>query len=391
MADFLSSPESTTLDDLTRPDSPLELYVQNRVEVHRKVDNYQPENKNDDTAKLLKMCFKYLPEDGRSNLAEDVLLYCKSDEELKQLAESIDTGLLRPMMAKGAQTPAVRPPRFGVEDSIENLLAMGHDPVFRDDQAKLRTDCLRRDGNMCVISKAYNVDAVTKPPGVKTSHLTAAHIVPFSLGTFKDDTEERRITEIWVNIFRYFPSVRSRINFSTEQVNSVKNVMMLANPLHDEFGGFRLAFESTDVPNRYRVETFASFSSLLDVHLPPDRVVTFGIHDGPGPLPSKILLETHCAIARVLNATGRAELVEQIRREWGESGAARLASDGSTNVERLLSISELAIRASPRNAAAQGRHGHARQQSQDDIQKPHLRSAAAQNPPPSSSKENRPL
>lgn len=288
MADFLSSPESTTLDDLTRPDSPLELYVQNRVEVHRKVDNYQPENKNDDTAKLLKMCFKYLPEDGRSNLAEDVLLYCKSDEELKQLAESIDTGLLRPMMAKGAQTPAVRPPRFGVEDSIENLLAMGHDPVFRDDQAKLRTDCLRRDGNMCVISKAYNVDAVTKPPGVKTSHLTAAHIVPFSLGTFKDDTEERRITEIWVNIFRYFPSVRSRINFSTEQVNSVKNVMMLANPLHDEFGGFRLAFESTDVPNRYRVETFASFSSLLDVHLPPDRVVTFGIHDGPGPLPSKI-------------------------------------------------------------------------------------------------------
>lgn len=389
MAHFLSSPQSSTLDDLTRPDSPLELYVQNRAEVHRKVDHYQPENKDDDTANLLKMCFKYLADDGRSNLAEDVL-HCKSDKELQQLAESIDTGLLRPMMAKGAQTPVIPSPRFGVEDSIDNLLAMGHDPVFRNDQAKLRTDCLRRDGNMCVVSKAYNVGAATKPPGVKTSRLTAAHIVPFSLGTFKDDTEERRPTEIWVNIFRYFPSVRSRINFSSEQVNSVKNVMMLANPLHDEFGDFRLAFESTDVPNRYRVETFASFSTGFDYLLPPDRIVTFGIHDGPGPLPSKILLETHCAIARVLNATGRAELVEQIRREWDESGAAGLAPDGSINVERLLSITELSIRASPRNAAAQGRHGHARQQSQDDIQKPHLRSAAAQNPPPSS-KENRAL
>ena len=386
MAHSLSSPESTTLDNLTRPDSPLELYVQNRVKVHGKVDHYQPRNQNDDTANFLKMCFKYLSEDGRSNLAQDVL-DCKSDDELKQLADSIDTGLLRPMIAKGAQTPVVPSPRFGVEDSIESLLAMGHDPVFRNEQTKLRIDCLRRDGNMCVVSKSYNAGAATKPPGAKTLRLTAAHIIPFSLGTFKDDTEERRITEIWVNVFRYFPSVRSRINFSSEQVNSIKNVMMLANPLHDEFGEFRLAFQSTDVPNQYRLETFSSFSSALDFLLPRDRIVTFEVHDGPEPLPAKVLLETHCAIARVLNATGRAKLVEQIKREWGESGAAGLASDGNTNVERLLSISELSIYASPRNAT-QGGHGHARQQSPDDVQKPHLRDATAQNPP---SKENRPL
>ncbi|KAK2770350.1 hypothetical protein FQN53_005574 [Emmonsiellopsis sp. PD_33] len=57
-----------------------------------------------------------------------------------------------------------------------------------------------------------------KPPTLSRSN---------SLGSFPDEEERLRTSTIWTSIYRYFPSSRSRINFTLENVNEVENAMML--------------------------------------------------------------------------------------------------------------------------------------------------------------------
>lgn len=44
--------------------------------------------------------------DGQANLVEDII-GCETDNELKTLADSIDTGLLRPLKATAGKTPVI--------------------------------------------------------------------------------------------------------------------------------------------------------------------------------------------------------------------------------------------------------------------------------------------
>jgi hypothetical protein len=60
-----------------------------------KLDHYRPENQGDMTVKILKAFMEFLPNDGASNLAEDIL-GCDSDEKIKQLADNLHTGVLLP-------------------------------------------------------------------------------------------------------------------------------------------------------------------------------------------------------------------------------------------------------------------------------------------------------
>jgi hypothetical protein len=124
--------------------------------------------------------------------------------------------------------------------------------------------------------------------------------------------------------------------------------MTLMAPLHAEFGEFRLALEATDTLNQYHIKVFRGFSSFYANFLPESRIVTFLQY----PLPSPILLQVHAAIANVLNATGRGELIENFLRKYGDAGAAStrsLAKDGSTDIAQLLSVSPLSVLASRTN------------------------------------------
>lgn len=56
------------------------------------------------SGKFPDICFKYFPLNGQVNLTEDVCGY-RNDNELRQLAASIDTCLLRPLLSKGRKTP----------------------------------------------------------------------------------------------------------------------------------------------------------------------------------------------------------------------------------------------------------------------------------------------
>ena len=308
-----------------------------------RLDAYVPTDPSDDTISFLENTYKYLPQDGQHNLASDIDGCC-SDEELRQLAENIDTALLRPIKALGGKTEPVTPsPQFGGEDSIDNLLGTIDDPIVRE-QKRLWVECLKRDGNSCVLTHIYDENVKPRPSRRILGALEAAHIIPFSLGNCNTEAERQQIGTIWNTMYRYFPSVRSRLSFGYESLNDVSNVMMLLGPLHGYFGAFKLALEPTAVSNQYRIKRFFNLDSSASYpwyyhFLPDDDLVTFTSHDHRYPLPNRILLETHFLIASVLHATGRGELVEEIQRDYGDTGA--LAKDGSTDIASLLSITGL--------------------------------------------------
>jgi hypothetical protein len=81
-------------------------------------------------------------------------------------------------------------------------------------------------------------------------------------------------------------------------------------------------------------------STALDLFLPQpnsngDRIVQFRGHANIK-LPSRTILQTHASLAKILHASGMAETIHKIMEEREE--LQYLASDGSTNIQRLLLV-----------------------------------------------------
>ncbi|KAE8391505.1 hypothetical protein BDV23DRAFT_171663 [Aspergillus alliaceus] len=269
-------------------------FAEAKKSLDMKLDQYQPLHLEDDSESSLRIFLKYLPLQGQVNLADNVER-CSDDEELRQLAKSLDTGLLRPMLAHGGTTPAVTlSPRLGVEDSIEDLLS--------EDIHTAKE--LVNDNYATTVWQGRDIGALCQP---------------FALGAFQEnDTDERyRHAIVWVNIDRYFPDLRSRIGFSSGDINREENVTMLAEGLHGQFGRFRFVFEATQTMNRYRVKEFPKFARLYRGFLPPTRFVTFTSRGRRYPLPSPILLAVHAVIGNILSLSGRGEKIEEFKQHLG--------------------------------------------------------------------------
>ena len=56
---------------------------------------YTEENFNDMTIPILNAFLEFLPHDGANNIRNDIV-GCKSDEEIRQVAANLSTGLLSP-------------------------------------------------------------------------------------------------------------------------------------------------------------------------------------------------------------------------------------------------------------------------------------------------------
>jgi hypothetical protein len=321
-------------------------FAEAKASIEECLQRYQALDGDDDTVKLLRVTFKYLPRDGQNQFADDVV-GCGDDAALRQLADSIDTGLLRPMLSQGGRTPGITPsPRLGLEDSIENLDSQHIDSATRNDQPRLRDNCLKRDGHRCVLSQCWDENYQDREAG-GYGPVEAAHIIPFALGKFHTDDERRQISRVWVNIFRYFPSLRARLNLPLGHVNRVDNMMTLIPPLHSQFGQFRFVLEETETPSQYRVKKFSTFASYYASMLP--QTVSFTNHDPQHDLPNRELVAVHAAIGNILHASGRAEVIEKLVKDLGECGGM-LARDGSTNVGDLLSVSMLSRLSSASNS-----------------------------------------
>ncbi|GIJ88851.1 hypothetical protein Asppvi_007779 [Aspergillus pseudoviridinutans] len=325
----------TSYSDSSDPTTNVNHFVEMPGEVRATLNSYVPLDADDETVKLLRETFRYLPSDGRVNLAEDII-QAGAGNKLQQLAQSIVSGLLKPMMVAGAKKMEI--PRLGIEECLANKTD-GHESMRRARQ--LQEDALRRDGNKCVVSGHYDVLSEELYPDETTADLETAYIVPFALSKFNNEYEKQQIIAVWTNIFRYFPSVRSRLGFYYQNINSMVNVMTLSLPLHTQFRRFSLALEQeTGSINQYRVKTFCGFATAHRAELPASGTIRMTGHDG-FPLASPILLQVHCAVASILHATGEGAKIARVLRDYDATGG--LASDGSTNVSQLLSLTKLAL------------------------------------------------
>jgi hypothetical protein len=141
---------------------------------------------DDSTLQFLQVFFKYLPPDGQTYLIED-LDQCADDNAIREHAASLDTGLLRPMLSVGGKSPVIiSSPRIVLQQSIEDLDSF---------DIRLRRNCLSRDGYQCVLSGVWDRGSPC-PPGRIRHDLVAAHIIPFSLGTFRTNDERSRLSEV---------------------------------------------------------------------------------------------------------------------------------------------------------------------------------------------------
>ncbi|KAF7121680.1 hypothetical protein CNMCM5793_009152 [Aspergillus hiratsukae] len=204
---------ATSYSDLSEATTDDTLFVEMPGDVRATLNNYAPLDADDNTVKLLRETFRYLPSDGRPNLAEDII-QAGADNTLHQLAQSIVAGLLKPMMVAG--TKKVEIPRLAsLEDSEAYLGRTIDESMWRAARAQeqLLEDALRRDGNRCVVTGYYDGLSEELYPDEITADLKTAYIVPFALSKFEDEYEKQQIIAVWADIFRYFPSVHSRLNF----------------------------------------------------------------------------------------------------------------------------------------------------------------------------------
>lgn len=86
------SRESSSLSSVPTDAS---AYKQMHDDADTRLSSYEPSNTDDNSVAILKAFIKYLPQDGRWNICEDVIR-CGSNEEIEELAHNLTTTLLIP-------------------------------------------------------------------------------------------------------------------------------------------------------------------------------------------------------------------------------------------------------------------------------------------------------
>ncbi|KAJ5698004.1 hypothetical protein N7462_000009 [Penicillium macrosclerotiorum] len=313
----------------------------------QRLSEYTPEqcengSSNDSIRLFLRSFFSVLPSEGQKKLAQDAV-DCEDDGALRQLVDSIRTGLIYPLRAAGGKTPGeVTPsPREGVEDSIEDLRSLIVLPITRGVQSRLRDHCLERDGNRCTITRVYSFTH-DPPSDVMSGTLQAAHIIPFTLGSYDQGNRdaEYRNSAIWINLRRYFPVLHA-MSQDRQLINHESNMLMLTLEAHAQFGAFRIVLEATSVIHQYHVHAFPNAARTPMRDVPADGLIRLRNHTGRWPLPNPDLLRVHASIGHFLHMTGMAETLDKMLSDYDDCGG--LAPSGSTNVGELLALRGLSI------------------------------------------------
>lgn len=130
-------------------------------------------------------------------------------------------------------------------DDIEE--AMASMESSQREQTKLKQDCLHRDGRRCVYSGIFDMTSVkekkiTMPQGGRWDFTECAHIIPFALGNSDDTnaTETANKAIIWWTLYRYFPTLRGKIDSAT--INQRENAVIMSLQVRRTFGAFILRF-----------------------------------------------------------------------------------------------------------------------------------------------------
>ncbi|KAK4145808.1 uncharacterized protein C8A04DRAFT_10219 [Dichotomopilus funicola] len=302
------------------------------------LNDYQPIHASDDTAKVLRAFVDNLSGQGLATLQSEIYIFATDPRQLRQLRNFLTDALLKPMAAAGGKQPPVTPsPNKSAAFEIE--LAMTQiEGSSRTGQRSLKKECLSRDANRCVISGLIDEEAFSSmsPEKRKGTSVTTecAHILPFALSNLdgRNATQTKNRSTVWWALYRYFPALKNKIGADT--INQPGNAITLASALHEQFGRFAFVFKATNEEHKYHMEILND-SSFYVVHMVPGSVV-LPQEDAKVQRPDSDILDVHMRIGRILQVSGISSAIYQsfVR---GRSCIYNIASDGSTDLERILS------------------------------------------------------
>lgn len=260
-----------------------------------RLGRYVANSECDNVVQLMDAFMEYLPKDGSVRLMQDVISL-DEDEKLRQLKEHLVGAILKPskynlsitsrmalrkiclisccfpVQAVGGRTPAPTPsPCHDSQVQSDSLVITSMNPSSCNQQARLKNDCLKRDGYRCQVTGLWDRHSVETGKIVPGEEHTlaateVAHIIPFSLGSFDEDKEfevnvfyilnicirnilikkyiqvENKAT-IWQALYRYFPGLEKVITPDT--INTPANSITLFQLLHPQFGSLNITFKET--------------------------------------------------------------------------------------------------------------------------------------------------
>ncbi|BCS24467.1 HNH endonuclease signature motif containing protein [Aspergillus puulaauensis] len=276
---------------------------------------------------------EFLPQSGKVLIAKDVV-QARTDKDLYAVYNNLVTGLLCLMKASRGLSVAVSPhPKRRANAELVS-------PQSRTDA--FRNNCLQRDNHHCVVSNALDITShIDNNQHEDTARLEAAHIIPFSYGSWNSRVEsDNTVADTWEMLYRCFPSLR-RVGFSVDSMNDISNGITLDRSIHYEFGSFNVAFIQTDSPNQYTVKSYPGCPSNVS-KLVPKHPIQFRdadrTEDLPPPKPE--LLDCHYRLAEILHASGMGPCLERMLHDLDDMKEASgyMSESGSTDFSTFLRI-----------------------------------------------------
>ncbi|KAG5295649.1 hypothetical protein I7I50_08484 [Histoplasma capsulatum G186AR] len=268
---------------------------------------------------------------------------------MDSFAEYLFDNFFLPMKAVGTKTPQPTPASLSAPP-IENVVGT---PARL---STLRRDCLARDHNRCVVTRAFNLDEAIErekqdpsnfkdDDGVPLEHeefalLEVAHIIPHSIMSAttvdgKPQLNESKKTALSIlNMFN--PGIIHLIE--GPNVDRPSNALTLTTEAHSFFGRFDMYFESmddysADSRHTYTIRSFNRLSSR-QFRLPVTRTLLLSPNHTIDP-PSPELLALHRSIAIILHLSAAGQYIEKIIDERDQLWAR---NDGSTELGHIVSL-----------------------------------------------------
>lgn len=216
----LSSLGSPTLSSKDSELTPVSEVIRRERTLALKVDSldvlrsYIPRGKMDDTRQVLEAFVQDLPLEGGRVLMQEIVDSSATPKKLLQLRNFLVDAILKP--GKPVSLVFIKQitkvyTLFKVRHCGNLVITDGLDPDFgnevnrhmaeiesssRNEQAALRTSCLKRDGHGCVLSGFYEEQfykrklSAHEQVGKEWEPLAASHIIPFALGEFNERNAE---------------------------------------------------------------------------------------------------------------------------------------------------------------------------------------------------------
>ncbi|EGC42697.1 conserved hypothetical protein [Histoplasma capsulatum var. duboisii H88] len=274
----------------------------------------------------------------------------EAETMMDSFAEHLFDNFFLPMKAVGAKTPQPTSASLSAPP-IENAVGT---PAR---SSTLRRDCLARDHNRCVVTRAFNLtEAIEREKqgpsnfkdddGLPLEHeefalLEVAHIIPHSImsASIVDGqpqlSESKKIALSVLNMFN--PGIIHLIEGLN--IDQPSNALTLTTEAHSFFGSFDMYFESmddydtADSRHTYTIRSFNRLSSR-QFRLPVTRTLLLSPNHTIDP-PSPELLALHRSIAIILHLSAAGQYIEKIIDERDQLWAR---NDGSTELGHIVSL-----------------------------------------------------